>query len=333
MTDSAPCEPLRFQRIAQTAVWGGRALAERLGIGAASDDPIGETWELSDVPGAETTVAGGRFDGVSLQELLREHREALLGESRLDPHGRFPLLVKFIEACQDLSVQVHPQDGALGPGTIGKTEAWFILPESSSGASVIAGLKPGTARESFTRDADSRAVLDHLVEHPVRGGDCLMIHAGIPHSIRAGTVLLEVQQTSDTTLRMYDWDRVGLDGKPRETHVEQALEVIDFAADAPAVVQAEYPASDPPPVARIAALASCPYFRLHEVRLSGAADHDPEGFVRVLVVIGGSGTVSSAHSDAQELQFGDTLLLPAHMVAATFSPGSDGLHLIEAVAL
>ena len=319
--------------MAQTAVWGGRALAERLGVGDAIDDPIGETWELSDVPGAQTRVAGGRFAGRTLEELLRDHREALLGESRIDPNGRFPLLVKFIEARQDLSVQVHPQDGALGPGTVGKTEAWFILPDSASEALVIAGLKPGVDRAAFVRDASSRAVLDHLVEQPVRGGDCLMIDAGIPHAIRAGTVLLEVQQTSDTTLRMYDWDRVGLDGKPRETHVEQAVQVIDFDLGAPEIVQAQYSASDPPPVARIAALASCPYFRLHEVRLSGAADHDPEGFARVLVVIGGSGTVTSEHSSAQDRQFGDTLLLPAHMGTAAFQPGPNGLHLIEAVAL
>lgn len=333
MTESVPRAPLRFQRVAQTAVWGGRALAERFGVGAASDDPIGETWELSDVPGAQTRVVGGPFEGLTLEELLVDHQDALLGESRIDPNGRFPLLVKFIEARRDLSIQVHPPDGALGPGSIGKTEAWFILPESDSGAAVIAGLRPGVDAAAFARDADSRAVLDHLLERPVRGGDCLMIPAGTPHAIRTGTLLLEVQQTSDTTLRMYDWDRVGLNGQPRETHVEQALQVIDFEADAPPVVQAQYPASDPPPVVRIAALASCPYFRLHEVRLSGAADHDPEGFARVIVVVGGSGTVSARHGEAQSLQYGDTLLLPARMGAATFDPGPDGLHLIEAVAL
>ncbi|MCH2100392.1 MAG: class I mannose-6-phosphate isomerase [Planctomycetes bacterium] len=333
MSEPTPKEPLRFQRIAQTAVWGGRALAERLGVGAVNDGPIGETWELSDVPGAKTRVVGGHFEGSTLEELLAVHREALLGDSRLDPNGRFPLLVKFIEARQDLSVQVHPDDGALGPGTIGKTEAWCILPESEPTASVVAGLRPGTERKAFVRDAGSRKVLDHLLEHPVRGGDCLMIHAGIPHSIRAGTVLLEVQQTSDVTLRMYDWDRVGLDGKPRDMHVKQALEVINFDSGPLEIVRAQYPVSDPVPAARIAALASCPYFRLYEVRLSGAADHDPEGLARVLVVVGGSGQVEGAESVAQELRFGDTLLLPAHMGTATFTPGPDGLHLIEAVAL
>lgn len=333
MSVPAPLEPLLFQRIAQTAVWGGRALVERLAVDAGTDAPIGETWELSDYPGATTRVRGGACDGLELQQLIAEHAELLLGDSRLDRQGRFPLLVKFIEARQDLSVQVHPPDDALEPGGIGKTEAWYILPDSAAGASIIAGVRPGTDPAALARDASHAAVLDHLVETKVRGGDCVLIEAGTPHAIRAGTLLVEVQQTSDLTLRMYDWGRLGLDGKPRPTHVEQALSVIDCKAPAPKAVRAAYPASGSVPLARISALVDCEYFRLHEIRLTGEADHKPDGFARILVVLDGSGSVAGPDSAPRSIGFGDTILLPARMGAATFRPHQDGLHLLEAVAL
>lgn len=329
----APLEPLLFQRIAQTAVWGGRALVERLQVEADPNAPIGETWELSDYPGATTRVRGGACDGVELQQLIAEHADLLLGDSRLDGKGRFPLLVKFIEARQDLSVQVHPPDGALEPGGIGKTEAWYILSDSTAEASIIAGVRPGTDPAALARDANDAAVLDHLVETKVHGGDCVLINAGTPHAIRAGTLLVEVQQTSDLTLRMYDWGRLGLDGKPRATHVAQALQVIDCAAPAPQAVRAAYPAADPVPLARMSALVACEYFRLHEIRLTGAADHKPDGFARILIVLDGSGSVAGPSSAPRHIGFGDTILLPARMGAATFRPDSGGLHLLEAVAL
>jgi mannose-6-phosphate isomerase len=333
MSVPTPLEPLLFQRIAQTAVWGGRALVERLAVDADPDTPIGETWELSDYPGATTRVRGGVCDGVELQQLIAEHAELLLGESRMDRDGRFPLLVKFIEARQDLSIQVHPPDDALEPGGIGKTEAWYILPDSAAGASIIAGVRPGTDPAALARDASQAAVLDHLVETKVHGGDCVLIEAGTPHAIRAGTLLVEVQQTSDLTLRMYDWGRLGLDGKPRPTHLEQALSVIDCTAPAPEAVRAAYPAADPVPLARISALVECEYFRLHEIRLTGDADHNPDGFARILVVLDGSGSVAGPDSAPRSIGFGDTILVPARMGAATFRPNQDGLHLLEAVAL
>lgn len=330
---TALSEPLLFRRHLQTAVWGGGALIERLGVDNPPADPVGETWELSDYPGRTTVVRGGPFDGWELQALLAEHGDDLLGESRRDPEGRFPLLVKFIEARQDLSVQVHPPNGPQSPTGIGKTEAWYVLPDSTPEAAVIAGLRPESDPASFARDAASAAVLDHLREVPVHGGDCLLIEAGTPHAIRAGTMLVEVQQTSDVTFRMYDWGRMGLDGQPRETHVEQALAVVDHDAAPPELVRAAYPPSSEVPVARVASLVSCPWFRLHDVRLQDAADHDPEGFARILVVLSGDGTVAGPHGEPRALAFGDTVLLPAHMGPASFTPGPDGLHLLEAVAL
>lgn len=348
MSPAAPQEPLFFQRIAKPTVWGGRRLAQMLGFTAEGPDPIGETWELSDYPGMETAVRGGRFDGASLQQLLADYPDAMLGESLPDPNGRFPLLVKFIDADADLSVQIHPPDGELSPTGIGKTEAWFILDsaaqeeasQSSGGdpraGSVIAGLKSGTQRLRLEADAASDKVLDHLQETKVSAGDCLLIEAGTTHAIRSGVLLCEVQQTSDVTYRMYDWGRVGLDGMPRETHVEQALAVVDYDAEPPQTVRAEFPPiaeGAVRPTAQVASLASCDYFRLHLVRIHATADHHPHGFARILCVLKGGGEIHSEIAGTRKLELGDTVLIPARMGEFMVHPGADGLELLEAVAL
>jgi mannose-6-phosphate isomerase len=350
MSPKAPKEPLFFQRIAKPTVWGGQRLAEMLGFTAEGSDPIGETWELSDYPGMETAVRGGPFDGAQLQQLLKDFPDDLLGESRPDPNGRFPLLVKFIDADADLSVQIHPPDGDLSPTGIGKTEAWYILDSAADEAgdadsitqdqpragSVIAGLKPTTQRLRLEADAASDKVLDHLQETKVSGGDCLLIEAGTTHAIRSGVLLCEVQQTSDVTYRMYDWGRVGLDGKPRETHVEKALAVVDYEVETPKPVRAEFPpvAEDAvQPTAQVASLASCDYFRMHLVRIHASADHHPHGFARILCVLQGDGEITSDAGGTRKLGLGDVVLIPARMGEFMVHPGDTGLELLEAVAL
>ncbi len=348
MSPQAPKEPLFFQRIAKPTVWGGQRLAQMLGFEADGSDPIGETWELSDYPGMETAVRGGPFDGASLQQLLSDHADAILGESRPDPNGRFPLLVKFIDADADLSVQIHPPDGELSPTGIGKTEAWFILDSADAegaggdqqdpvrAGSVIAGLKPNTQRQRLEADAATDKVLNHLQETKVDAGDCLLIEAGTTHAIRSGVLLCEVQQTSDVTYRMYDWGRVGLDGEPRETHVEQALAVVDYDADPPKAVRGEFPtvAEDAvQPTAQVASLASCDYFRMHLVRIHSTADHHPHGFARILCVLKGDGEIHSDAGGSRKLELGDVVLIPARMGEFHVHPGEAGLELLEAVAL
>jgi mannose-6-phosphate isomerase len=326
-----PREPLLFHRLAKAAVWGGTTLAERLGVDLPDGHPMGESWELSDVPGSETSIRGGTFDGLSLQQLLAAHPNELLGQSRLDPTGRFPLLVKWIDATDDLSVQIHPPDGPLSPTGIGKTEAWYILAYSSPDASIIAGLQKGTTAEDLQADASGPKVLNHLRSVTVTGGDTYLIPAGTVHAIRAGTLLCEVQQTSDVTYRMYDWGRLGLDGQPRETHLAQALEVVDFAAPAPLASRADFASTEL--AVQTGLLAECPYFRLHLVRLHQSADHDPKGYARTLTVVAGSGSMHSAQGGARNLRFGDTVLLPAQMGKFEVTPGPQGLDLLEAVAL
>jgi len=350
MCPSAPKEPLFFKRIAKPTVWGGRRLAQMLGFDADAT-PIGETWELSDYPGMETAVRGGRFDGASLQQLLSEFPDELLGESRPDPNGRFPLLVKFIDADADLSVQIHPPDGELSPNGVGKTEAWYVLDSVRQSAgfdetngdviperhgSVIAGLKAPANRLQLEADAASSKVLQHLQEIEVNAGDCLLIEAGTTHAIRSGVLLCEVQQTSDLTYRMYDWDRGGLDGQPRTTHVAEALAVVNYKAPAPKPIRAEFPAvavDAVQPAAQVASLTNCEYFRLHLVRVHAKADHHPHGFARILCVLKGSGVIHSEAGGERNLQLGDVVLIPARMGEFAVHPGVDGLELLEAVAL
>ncbi len=323
----APEEPLFFQRIPLGKIWGGERLAGRLGIAQPAEGPLGETWELSDHPGRETKVRGGPLDGVSLRELMEHHAASILGSSRPDPQGRFPLLVKLIEAGDDLSVQVHPPDGPLSPTGIGKTEAWFIL-EADPGAEVILGLCEGTTQESFEPDAATSAVRRHLHRQPVAPGDCILVAAGTVHAICGGVTLCEVQQTCDVTFRLYDWDRPGPDGRPRETHVEQALRVIDYARGPGGVVR-------PRPGEGARDLVACPYFRLRLWRGAAPFRLEPCGRARTLTVVAGGGRLGSPSEAFGEraLGFGDTVLLPAALAPVEAIPAPGGLELLEGTAL
>jgi len=322
-----PSEPLFFRRIAKQKVWGGRALAARLGLRADLEGPLGETWELSDYPGEETAVRGGALDGVSLRALMEVHAGALLGSSRPDPDGRFPLLVKFIESGDDLSVQIHPPDGPLSPTGVGKTEAWYVL-GTEPGAAVICGLKEGTDPRTFAAEAGDARVRAHLYELAVAPGDCVFVPAGQTHAIRAGVTLCEVQQTSDVTFRMYDWDRLGLDGQPRETHLEQALAVVDWQRGPGAAVRL-------PEGAASGRLAECAYFGLDLMRPEDGMDLERDGRARTVSVVAGSGSVISPEGAfaPRELAFGDTLLVPACLGSVRFAAAPDDtLELLVATA-
>ncbi len=328
-----PQEPLAFVRIPKAKVWGGERLAERLGVRTA-DGPLGETWELSDYPGEETAIRGGAWDGRTLRELMDEHGAAVLGASRPSADGRFPLLVKFIDAGDDLSVQIHPPDGPKSPTGVGKTEAWYVL-DGAPDASLICGLKPGTTREAFEAAAGGPGVREFLHELSVRRGDCVLVPAGQTHAIRRGTVLCEVQQTSDVTYRMYDWDRVGLDGKPRETHLEQALEVVDWSLPPAEPVRAEFVGG---PGLQSEPLVACPYFELRALRAGEqGGEVRTEGRASVLSVVGGAGRIEPLPGSTfapRDLRFGDVLLLPATLEGVTLRAlGAAGLEVLQAVAL
>ncbi|PCJ55536.1 MAG: mannose-6-phosphate isomerase [Planctomycetota bacterium] len=301
----SPLEPLFFHRILKEKVWGGKSLSKTLELDLPFEGPLGETWELSDYPGEETTVRGGAQDGVSLRVLMEQDSAAVLGRSRPSADGRFPLLVKFIDAGDDLSVQIHPADGPQSPTGVGKTEAWYIL-DQEPGSGVICGLKPGTAREVFEAEAGDKRVRNHLAEIEVKRGDCVFVPSGQTHAIRAGVVLCEVQQTSDVTYRMYDWDRLGLDGKPRDTHLQQALEVVDYDLAPARPTHAEF---DAQPGLQIQELASCQYFRLAALQVGAEGGYlSTDGLALTLAVVGGRGQLGD-----RELVYGDTVLVPGSL--------------------
>jgi len=326
-------EPLFFHRLLKEKVWGGRLLSAKLGAALPFDGPLGETWELSDYPGEETVVRGGKADGQSLRALMESDAGSLLGKSRPSADGRFPLLVKFIDAGDDLSVQIHPPDGPQSPTGVGKTEAWYIL-DREPGCGVICGLKPGTTKEVFEAEAGDQRVRGHLAEIAVEPGDCVFVPSGQTHAIRAGVVLCEVQQTSDVTYRMYDWDRMGLDGKPRETHLAQALEVVDYDL-APATPS--HAAFSESAGLEQHDLATCEYFRLVGLQAGGEGGLlETDGYAHTLAVVGGSGTLRAFDGsfEDRDLSYGDTVLVPGTLDRISLiGSQEDPLRILMGVAL
>lgn len=321
-----PLEPLFFHRLALGKPWGGETLARRLGIAPPADGRLGETWEVSDYPGKESVVRGGRFDGQSLRALMAARGGEILGDSRPSPlEGRFPLLIKLIEADEPLSVQIHPPDGPLSPTGIGKTEAWYVL-DVEPGAELICGLRPGTRREQFEPEAGDARVERHLHRLRVQPGDCVFVPAGMTHAIGKGITLAEVQQTSDVTFRMYDW------GRPREVHLRQALRVVDYGLGPGRAVAARFAAGGNGLAA--APLARCGYFEMRALRLAAPARHRPERLARVLLAVRGGGQVASPRQAFAPRRFGygDAFLLPGTLDEVALVPDAGGAELLEGIA-
>ena len=220
--------PLRFEPLLKQYLWGGRRLGTVLNKPIGDGDDYAESWEVVDHESGQSVVCNGELAGKTLKELLVEHGPELLG--RHHPVDRFPLLFKFLDANRQLSVQVHPDDAGaarLSPPDLGKTEAWVIM-SAEPGSYIYAGLKRGFDRPALEREVarQTTELCLHKV-HP-QAGDCIFIPAGTVHAIGPGLVVAEIQQASNTTFRLFDWNRVGKDGQSRELHIEQALDAIDY---------------------------------------------------------------------------------------------------------
>lgn len=298
---------LRFQPLYQSRVWGGRALETALGRTLPAGDPIGESWEIVDRSEAQSVVDGGTFAGQSLRTLLSRHAGDIMGP-RWPAAKPFPILVKWLDCRERLSLQVHP------PARVAaelrgepKTENWYIA-HTTPGAELIVGLKRGVTREQF-----ERAIADHTLEQCVHhfrvaAGDSILVHSGQVHAIDAGNLILEIQQNSDTTYRVYDWGRVGLDGLPRQLHIAQSLRSIDWSDFEPAPLRAA-------PTSGV--IADCAEFRIRRCvlgageRLHLRAGEQP----RLLSVVSGGvrATPDGAGTRSpfgQKLNRGDNVLLP-----------------------
>lgn len=226
--------PIAFTPLFEERVWGGRRLQEAYGKTLPPGAVIGEAWELVDRPGAQSVVATGPLAGVELRELWREDRERVFGARAIGAGDRFPLLVKLLDAHATLSVQVHPPARVADAlGVEPKSELWYVA-AASPGAYLLAGLRAGTTREAFTAAlASGEDISAWLHRLDVQAGDALYLPAGQIHAIGAGCLIVEIQQNSDTTYRVFDFDRPGLDGRPRELHIPESLASIDFSAVEP----------------------------------------------------------------------------------------------------
>jgi mannose-6-phosphate isomerase len=284
-------------------------------IGDGSD--YAESWEISDYKDQVSVVQEGSLAGTTIRDLIGSRGKELLG-SALYPRDQFPLLVKFIDAHQTLSVQVHPNDeiGRRLVSDNGKTETWVIL-GTEPGSVIYSGLKPGVGPEEFAAAIRSGEV-EHLL-HRVqpRIGDCILIEAGTVHAIGAGVLLAEIQEMSDATFRVYDWGRVGDDGKPRQLHIPQALESIDFdRGPVDPIVPVQAPIANGCTLER---LSQSKYFALERLNLEqptfvGAED-------RFTITMGLRGSSDVEHGGNQmRLDFGQTLLLPAGLGRCRISP-------------
>jgi mannose-6-phosphate isomerase len=218
--------PLVFKPLFMERIWGGRRLQELFGKDLPANVRIGESWELVDREEAQSVVAAGRWSGRTLHELWMEHRAEVFGTIADAP--RFPLLIKLLDASEKLSLQVHPPPNVANElGSQAKTEFWYIA-EARPGAELYVGLRNNSSRAALEKAIDEGTVEDHVHRLPVRTGDAMFLPSGRMHAIGAGNVIVEIQQNSDTTYRVFDWNRKDESGTPRRLHVSESLESIDF---------------------------------------------------------------------------------------------------------
>jgi mannose-6-phosphate isomerase len=281
--------PLIFRPVYQPLVWGGRRM-ESWGR-TLPEGPIGEAWELADHPRGMSVVAEGDMAGTALHDLVERAGRALVGQAFSG--GEFPLMVKLIDARLRLSVQVHPDDDIsrkLGVGQHGKSECWVIL---ADGGEICQGTRPGVGRAEFERAVAEHSVATMLNRFEARKGDVFFLPARTVHALGEGCLLYEVQQTSDITFRVYDWDRLGLDGKPRPLHVTESMATIDFS-------RTEFGPHTPSPWRSLVApgasergLIDCPYFTLREQRVAGSVEQASDGTCALVTCVAGQGTLST----------------------------------------
>ncbi|HQU46466.1 MAG TPA: class I mannose-6-phosphate isomerase, partial [Pirellulales bacterium] len=295
-------------------IWGGRRLGHMLNKPLGEGDDYAESWEICDRPNDQTAVAAGPLRGTTLGELVQTRGDELLGLHA--PQTRFPLLFKFLDAQKTLSVQVHPDDDRaqrLTPADFGKTEAWVVL-DAQPGSLIYAGLKRGFDRPALERELARGTCELCLHSFEPRPGDCVFLPAGVVHAIGAGLLIAEIQQSSDVTYRLFDWNRLGPDGRPRALHIEQALEAIDFA-HGPRTPQTPQ-ATDRPHVER---LVECDKFILERWSLASRRTIGGDDRCHLLAVIEGE-LMIAGDPCATPLRRGESVLLPASLGARELEP-------------
>lgn len=323
--DSNPLEPLLFTPLLKSKLWGGRRLSTMFGHDESDGEPVGEAWLMSNYENSETVIRSGSFRGQTLSSLIKIYGKRLMGRNLYERFGhRFPLLIKLIDTYRDLSVQVHPTDRVAHALNLpsGKTEMWYIL-DAKPKASIIMGFKEKVTPCNLEKYIADDTLCRYLNSQSVTSGDCFLIPAGLIHSIGPGILLLEIQQSSDATFRVYDFNRRDASGQLRDLHIPQAKKALDFSLHDSS--HAPYEIVDNAPVL----LQRTPFFttRLYRITDDYALDLSADRFVAI-IAIEGEGILTSG-SWQHALRPGDVVLLPAELHDAVVAPSGDAFRFVE----
>lgn len=318
--------PLKFQLRYQRKIWGGERIFEYKGEKSPHKD-VGETWEISPMKGDESVIAEGALKGLTLPQLTEIYGAELLGLHVAEKYsGKFPLLVKMIDANDDLSIQVHPNDDYAGKhhNSWGKTEMWYLL-ECAPGAKIYAGWKKETNAEQLKEIVKTDEVMEYLDVHTPQPGDVFFLPAGKVHAIGAGCLLLEIQQASDITYRMFDFNRTDDQGNKRELHIEQSAAVTNYEVNKEGAISYDRTAKDTPVL-----LAESQYFRTQRLVLTKPYEMSLRERDSFTVLFVESGAVELVTSEGSVLaEKGESILLPASLPACTIELRSEEVRLVE----
>lgn len=313
--------PLKFQPILKSTIWGGEKIVPFKNI-ESTQTQVGESWEISDVPGDESVVANGPDAGKNLTQMVQEYKGALVGESNFTRFGgKFPLLIKFIDAQDDLSIQVHPDDelAMKRHNSMGKTEMWYVIDNAEGKAHLRSGISKSITPQEYEAMIADNTICDALADYAVKPGDVFFLPAGRIHSIGAGCFIAEIQQTSNITYRIYDFNRKDKNGNTRELHTELSKDAIDYS------VEADYRTKYTPKLNAPVDLVSCPYFTTSVYNLTEPMTMDYselDSFV-IYICTEGSCTVKDNEGNEIAMKAGESVLFPATTKGLEVTPDGE----------
>jgi len=302
--------PIKFKPILKEKIWGGKKLHKFLNKQSDKNN-IGESWEISDVEGDTSIVINGALKGVRLKELISTYKGGLVGEKVYQQFGdKFPLLIKFIDAKEALSIQLHPNDALAKSrhNSFGKTEMWYVM-QADENANLIVGFKEKISPEVYLQHLENKSLIDILNVDVVKKGDVYFIPTGRVHAIGAGVLLAEIQQTSDITYRIYDWDRVDAKGNERDLHTLEAIDAIDYKSEE------KYNTDYSKKKNESSTIVSCPYFITNILPVKGTVliDHNDKDSFVIYMCVAGKVEFNYGNQQSEKLSMGETLLIPASL--------------------
>ncbi len=309
---------LKFKPILKSIVWGGEKIAKYKNI-STNIHNIGESWEISGLEGNESIVTNGEYAGESINSLVSKFKEDLVGKAVYNKTGdQFPLLIKFIDAHSDLSIQVHPNDEmakSKHKGAKGKTEMWYVM-DSDKDAHIFAGFKENLNKDSYVKRVEDKSISSAIQRYNVKNGDVFFLPAGTVHTICAGCFIVEIQQSSDITYRIYDYGRLGFDGKERELHTDLAKEAIDFT------IHNDYKKEYSPISNKLNTLIDCPYFTssLLELDKEFTQDLSQIDSFEILICLESEAIIQERGKEDIHIKQGETVLIPACCQAINIQP-------------